>query len=149
MPALPRPDDLHLVQFHKQDISHENLGRDIAGLASALKAHVTVTAPDSAPTATLHDFGLDIASGSGESFRDRLANGQRFPIPEMVVVPEGSVMESHGKPGREFAQPFAVGRYPVTRGQSLHSSKVPGIAWTAALIFGKKVSGKARGWSLM
>jgi hypothetical protein len=58
------------VQFQKQDISHENFGRDIAALTSALKAHTTVTARDPA---------LAIRPGSGTSFRDTLANGQPFP----------------------------------------------------------------------
>jgi len=63
---------------------------------------------------------------SGESFRDRLANGQPCPdCPEMVVIPAGSFMM--GSPVNEperakdeaqvrvtIAGPFAVGKYAVT-----------------------------------
>ena len=63
---------------------------------------------------------------SGESFRDRLANGQPCPdCPEMVVIPAGSFMM--GSPVSEperakdeaqvrvtIAVPFAVGKYAVT-----------------------------------
>jgi hypothetical protein len=121
MPSLPRPGELptdirDLVQFQKHDISHEHFGRDIAALITALKAHV--------------DPALAVRPGSGQSFRDTLSNGQALPTcPEMVVVPAGSFWM--GSPPDEperyewegpvhrvsFAQPFAVGRHAVTRGQ--------------------------------
>jgi formylglycine-generating enzyme required for sulfatase activity len=72
------------------------------------------------------DPALAVIPGSGQSFQDRLANGQPCPIcPEMVVVPAGSF--TMGSPASELqreatevqvrvtiARPFAVGRFPVT-----------------------------------
>ena len=68
--------------------------------------------------------------GSGASFRDRLVDGQPCPTcPEMVVVPAGDVLM--GSPEKErghsdsespqhpvtIANPFAVGKFLVTRGE--------------------------------
>jgi formylglycine-generating enzyme required for sulfatase activity len=68
--------------------------------------------------------------GSGESFRDRLADGQPCPTcPEMVVVPPGDFMmgspeTESGRQSNEgqqhnvkIAAPFAIGRFAVTRGE--------------------------------
>jgi formylglycine-generating enzyme required for sulfatase activity len=70
---------------------------------------------------------LAVGPGSGQSFRDQLADGEPCPTcPEMVVVPAGSFMM--GTPAREvghddnegpqrritIARPFAVGKYEVT-----------------------------------
>jgi formylglycine-generating enzyme required for sulfatase activity len=73
------------------------------------------------------DPALAVVPGSGQSFRDRLANGQPCPMcPEMVVVPAGSF--TMGSPNSEaerspsespqhavtFARQFAVGRFALT-----------------------------------
>lgn len=69
---------------------------------------------------------LALAPGSGQSARDRLANGQPCPMcPEMVVVPAGRF--TMGSPASEperssdetqvqvnLSNPFAVGRFAVT-----------------------------------
>jgi TIR domain len=109
MPAMPRPDDLpadirDLVHYQKQDISHENFVRDVASLTSALKAHIT---PDPA---------LAIRPGSGQSFRDTLANGQSFQMcPEMLVVPAGSFLmgsQPEEPDGKSRQVPFIVFHSP-------------------------------------
>jgi formylglycine-generating enzyme required for sulfatase activity len=75
------------------------------------------------------DLALSVQPGSGQSFRDRLTNGQPCPMcPEMVVVPSGKF--TMGSPNSEpergtvedqvsvsIAEPFAVGKYAVTRGE--------------------------------
>ena len=65
----------------------------------------------------------------GDNFRDPLANGQPCAgCPDMVVVPAGSFTMGSTKdePGHQFweaevkvaiAQPLAVGKFPVTRGE--------------------------------
>jgi formylglycine-generating enzyme required for sulfatase activity len=67
-----------------------------------------------------------IKPGSGQSFRDRLADGQPCPLcPEMVVVPAGEFRMGSppNEPGRdkgetqipvEIAHSFAVGKFAVT-----------------------------------
>jgi formylglycine-generating enzyme required for sulfatase activity len=72
------------------------------------------------------EAALSVMPGSGQSFRDRLANGQLCPIcPEMVVAPPGSFTMGSpaSEPGRinseaqvrvTIAEPFAVGRFAVT-----------------------------------
>jgi formylglycine-generating enzyme required for sulfatase activity len=67
-----------------------------------------------------------VKPGSGESFRDRLADGQPCPhCPEMVVAPVGTFpmgsppTEEGRSPGEaqvpvEIARPFAVGKFAVT-----------------------------------
>jgi formylglycine-generating enzyme required for sulfatase activity len=68
--------------------------------------------------------------GSGQSFRDRLVDGQPCPTcPEMVVVPAGDLMmgspeDERGRSDEEgpqhqvtIANPFAIGKFPVTRGE--------------------------------
>jgi formylglycine-generating enzyme required for sulfatase activity len=76
--------------------------------------------------AARRDPALSVTPGSGQSFRDRLANGQPCPMcPEMVVAPAGSF--TMGSPTRErgrddgevqvrvtIARPFAVGKFAVT-----------------------------------
>jgi len=72
------------------------------------------------------DPALSVTPGSGQSFRDRLVNGQPCPLcPEMVVAPASSF--TMGSPASEparnsdetqvrvtIAQPFAVGKFAVT-----------------------------------
>ena len=79
--------------------------------------------------AARRDPALSVQPGSGQSFRDRLANGQPCATcPEMVVVPSGKF--TMGSPASEpqrssdevqvsvsIANPFAVGKYAVTRGE--------------------------------
>jgi formylglycine-generating enzyme required for sulfatase activity len=87
--------------------------------AAATKPSVTDTRPDPA---------RDVVPGSGQAFRDSLADGTPCPFcPEMVVVPRGSF--SMGSPASEFgrrdnegpahplsiAQALAIGKFPVTR----------------------------------
>ena len=66
--------------------------------------------------------------GAGVPFRDRpLAEGRIIEGPEMVVVPRGSFLmgpatdeiDSSGRPQHlvTIAEPFAIGRCPITRGQ--------------------------------
>jgi formylglycine-generating enzyme required for sulfatase activity len=72
---------------------------------------------------------LSLTPGSGQSFRDRLGDGQPCPwCPAMVVVPRGNF--TMGSPVDEpmrgngetrvpvsIARPFAVGKFAVTRGE--------------------------------
>jgi hypothetical protein len=70
------------------------------------------------------DPALSITPASGQSFRDRLANGQPCPMcPEMVVAPAGTFTMGSppSEPGRfddeeqvTITQPFAVGKFAVT-----------------------------------
>jgi formylglycine-generating enzyme required for sulfatase activity len=67
-----------------------------------------------------------VKPGSGQSFIDRLADGQPCPLcPEMVVAPDGkfTMGSPRNEPGRqegetqipvEIARPFAVGKFAVT-----------------------------------
>jgi formylglycine-generating enzyme required for sulfatase activity len=84
--------------------------------------------------AARRDPALSVAPGSGQSFRDRLANGQPCPMcPEMVVVPAGEflmgtapseiavliketnvVLREEPQHRVAISWSFAVGRYPVT-----------------------------------
>ena len=93
------------------------------------------TTPAPAPTTTAPEDAArpeparSVQPGSGQSFRDRLANGQPcLTCPEMVVVPNGKF--TMGSPKREperesdedqvlvsIAKPFAVGKFAVTRGE--------------------------------
>jgi formylglycine-generating enzyme required for sulfatase activity len=76
------------------------------------------------------DPALGVTPGSGQSFRDVLANGMPCPIcPDMVVVPSGSF--TMGAPAGELGRrdnegpsrqvsiprPFAIGKFSVTRGE--------------------------------
>ena len=76
------------------------------------------------------DPALALKPGSGQSFRDRLVDGQPCPTcPEMVVVPAGDVMmgspeKERGRSDEEspqhrvtIANPFAVGKFSITRGE--------------------------------
>jgi formylglycine-generating enzyme required for sulfatase activity len=80
--------------------------------------------------AAQRDPALSVKPGSGQSFRDRLADSQPCPMcPEMVVVPAGTF--TMGSPDSEighnadespqqtitFSKPFAVGKFHVTVGQ--------------------------------
>jgi formylglycine-generating enzyme required for sulfatase activity len=72
------------------------------------------------------DPALSVRAGSGQSFRDHLADGQPCPLcPEMLVAPAGAF--TMGSPVTEdgrnrgetqtpvtIAQPFAVGKFAVT-----------------------------------
>ena len=71
------------------------------------------------------DLAFAVKPGSGQSFRDRSANGQPCSLcPEMVLVPAGEfVMGSPASEGPDFerpqhkvaiAEPFAVGKFEVT-----------------------------------
>jgi formylglycine-generating enzyme required for sulfatase activity len=76
--------------------------------------------------AARRDPALSVKPGSGQSFRDRLADGQPCPMcPEMVVAPVGSFTMGSppGERGRDdgeeqvrvtIARPFAVGKFAVT-----------------------------------
>jgi formylglycine-generating enzyme required for sulfatase activity len=120
MPSLPRRQELpadirDTVGHQRHDLTHENFERDINGLITALKAHFAAV-----------DAALAIVPGSGQSFRDRLADGQPFPsCPEMLVVPTGTFTmgSPSNEPEREdretqvrvhIERPFAVGKYAVT-----------------------------------
>ena len=81
--------------------------------------------PDSKSEAdTQPDPALAVKPGSGQSFRDPLANGLPCPMcPEMVVVPKGSFTMGGGVEGANnegpqhdvtFARPFAVAKFHVT-----------------------------------
>jgi formylglycine-generating enzyme required for sulfatase activity len=76
------------------------------------------------------DPARSVTAGSGQSFRDTLADGTPCPMcPEMVVVPQGrfTMGSPAGEPGRRtdegpahpvsIAQPFAIGKYLVTRAE--------------------------------
>lgn len=80
-----------------------------------------------AEEAARRDPALSVKPGSGQSFKDKLANGKPCSVcPEMVVAPSGSF--TMGSPSSEegrssdeeplhkvtIAKPFAVGRYAVT-----------------------------------
>ena len=79
--------------------------------------------------AARRDPALSVQPGFGQSFRDRLANGQPCPTcPEMVVVPNGkfTMGSPDSEPERDsnedqvsvsIAKPFAVGKFAVTRGE--------------------------------
>ena len=86
----------------------------------------TTTAPEDAARP---DPARSVQPGSGQSFRDRLANGQPCPTcPEMVVVPNGkfTMGSPDSEPQRDsdevqvpvsIAKSFAVGKFAVTRGE--------------------------------
>jgi formylglycine-generating enzyme required for sulfatase activity len=76
------------------------------------------------------DPALAVPAGSGQSFRDRLADGQHCPTcPEMVVVPAGDVMmgspeTERGRSNEEgpqhrvtIASSLAIGKFSITRGE--------------------------------
>ncbi|MBV1695304.1 MAG: SUMF1/EgtB/PvdO family nonheme iron enzyme [Hyphomicrobiales bacterium] len=80
-----------------------------------------------AEEAALRDPAAGVTPGSGQSFKDRLADGSDCPdCPEMVVVPAGSFMmgSPNSEQGRSsdegplrrvtIAKPFAVGKFEVT-----------------------------------
>jgi formylglycine-generating enzyme required for sulfatase activity len=73
------------------------------------------------------DPALAVRPGTGQSFVDRLADGQSCPAcPDMVVLPAGAFMmgssvAERGRSAEEgpqhqvtIARPFAVGKFPVT-----------------------------------
>jgi formylglycine-generating enzyme required for sulfatase activity len=76
--------------------------------------------------AAQRDPALSVKPGSGQGFRDRLADGQPCPMcPEMVVAPAGTFTmgSPSSEPGRDkweeqvrvtITRPFAVGRFAVT-----------------------------------
>jgi formylglycine-generating enzyme required for sulfatase activity len=76
--------------------------------------------------AARRDPALSVTPGSGQTFRDRLANEQPCPMcPELVVAPAGSFMmgspasepqraNDETQVGATIARPFAVGRFAVT-----------------------------------
>jgi formylglycine-generating enzyme required for sulfatase activity len=78
------------------------------------------------PEIAMRDPALSIKPASGQSFRDRLANGEPCPLcPEMVVAPAGSF--TMGSPPSELGRnddeiqvpvtidrPFAVGKFAIT-----------------------------------
>ena len=83
-----------------------------------------------AEAAARPDPALAVQPGSGQSFRDRLVDGQPCPTcPEMVVVPAGNVMmgspeNERGRSDAEgpqhrvtIASPFAIGKFSITRGE--------------------------------
>ncbi|MFO1161483.1 MAG: formylglycine-generating enzyme family protein [Reyranellaceae bacterium] len=82
--------------------------------------------PLGTPQAGKGDAALTAMAGSGQSFRDRKANGDRCPsCPEMVVVPAGNFTmgSPQDEPERDrgetqvtvsIARPFAVAKFSVT-----------------------------------
>ncbi len=163
---LPR--DIRDLSFHhKHDVAQERFGRDVDELVLVLRRwlgspmhkwraigvaavlaivgtviylegppiHWPVSTVPSAPTLV-----MEALPGSGQSFRDTLANGQPCPwCPELVIVPSGWFMmgspemeEGHfskwdkNPDFRQTAEdqtpvnipaPFAVGKFAVTRGE--------------------------------
>ncbi len=111
-------------------LSHDRFSADGQGLLKALQESLGGT---NAPATISGDPALRVRPGSGESFRD----GDARWVPEMVVVPAGSFLMGTAQAEidalrEEFtynfewespqhkvtiAKPFAVGRFPVTRGQ--------------------------------
>jgi hypothetical protein len=73
--------------------------------------------------AAQRDPALSVKPGSGQSFRDRLADGQPCPMcPEMVVAPAGTfTMGPEGRVEEQvrvtITRPFAVGKFAVTFAQ--------------------------------
>jgi formylglycine-generating enzyme required for sulfatase activity len=87
-------------------------------------------ASPSSSSASAGDPALSVMPGSGQSFRDRLADGRDCAhCPEMVVAPAGSFMmgSAETEAGRNpdegplrrvtFARPFAIAKFEVTRGE--------------------------------
>jgi formylglycine-generating enzyme required for sulfatase activity len=83
-----------------------------------------------AEAAARPDPALAVKPGSGESFRDRLVDGEPCPTcPEMVVVPAGDLMmgspeTERGRSNEEgpqhpvtIANALAIGKFPITRGE--------------------------------
>jgi formylglycine-generating enzyme required for sulfatase activity len=98
--------------------------------ATALKAKEHQGAAATAKTDAGPDPALAATPGSGQSFRDRLADGRPCPTcPEMLVVPAGDVMmgSPEAERGRSdpegpqhrvtIAKPFAIGKFSITRGE--------------------------------
>ena len=85
--------------------------------------------PNITPATPKRDSAWSVTPGSGEGFRDPMADGQPCPsCPELTVVPSGSFMmgSPDSEPEREaasespqmkvaIARPFAVGKFAITR----------------------------------
>lgn len=99
-----------------------------ADLQKQLDAAKRVSGARKAEEQTRRDPALAVLPGSGQSFRDRLANGQPCPAcPEMVVVPEGryTMGSQFAESGQFFEEErpqvavtikrqFAVAKFAVT-----------------------------------
>jgi formylglycine-generating enzyme required for sulfatase activity len=125
--ALPEPLKA-LTRRQAIRLSHDRFGADGQGVVKALQEIIGGNMRD--------DSALPARPGSGESFRD----GDARWVPEMVVVPAGSFMmgtadaeitalcKEYRGDAKYFraegpqhkviiAKPFAIGRFPVTRGE--------------------------------
>jgi formylglycine-generating enzyme required for sulfatase activity len=129
--ALPAPLKA-LTRRQAIRLSHDRFNADGQGLVKALQESLD----GKKATAASSDPALRVRPGYGESFRD----GDASWAPEMVVVPAGSFLmgteqaeiDAHCKKYTAIAEylrqegpqhrvtiakPFAIGRFPVTRGE--------------------------------
>jgi formylglycine-generating enzyme required for sulfatase activity len=105
------PQDLKELSLrHGIDVRHASFHVDMDKLIRGLK--------DAGRASAQRDPALSVEPGSGQSFRDRRADGQPCPwCPEMVVVPAGTFTMGSAPEQEVFvniAVPFAVGKFAVT-----------------------------------
>ena len=110
--ARPVTSPIAPIQHHAEQVTH------------------LLPVPMHSEPAALPDPAETVVAGSGQSVRDSLVDGQPCPdCPQMVVVPVGSFtmgswVGEEGHDGDEspshpvtIKQPFALGRFAVTRGE--------------------------------
>jgi formylglycine-generating enzyme required for sulfatase activity len=113
----------------KRKAEEERIRAEAAAKAQA-EADAKRRAEERAEAAARTDPALAVQPGSGQSFRDRLVDGQPCPTcPEMVVVPAGDVLlgspeNERGRSDAEgpqhwvtIASPLAIGKFSITRGE--------------------------------